>query len=35
LIVTKPTKEGDVYAFGMIMFELFTGISDYRNLSLK
>lgn len=25
LVVEKPTKAGDVYALGMIMFEMFTG----------
>lgn len=33
--MVKPTKEGDIYALGMIMFEVFSGITVYRNLPIS
>lgn len=34
-MILKPKKTGDVYSFGMILFEVMTNIISYRELTLS
>lgn len=34
-MVERPTKTADIYALGMVMYELFSGNYEYRALSVQ
>ena len=34
-VIIKPTKEADVYSFGVILYEIVTGNRQYRQLPLR